>query len=72
MRKYSESIMKIVFLLSAAVSILAVLLICWFLFSEGLPTIGGNWRIELPDGNGVETARKPFWNSSDDCRKDVM
>lgn len=39
MRKYSESIMKIVFLLSAAVSILAVLLICWFLFSEGLPTI---------------------------------
>jgi phosphate ABC transporter, permease protein pstC len=32
--------MKIVFLLSAAVSILAVLLICWFLFSEGLPTIG--------------------------------
>ena len=40
MRKYSESIMKIVFLLSAAVSILAVLLICWFLFSEGLPTIG--------------------------------
>ncbi len=40
MRKYSESIMKIVFLLSAAVSILAVMLICWFLFSEGLPTIG--------------------------------
>ena len=40
MRKYSESIMKIVFLLSTAVSILAVLLICWFLFSEGLPTIG--------------------------------
>lgn len=40
MRKYSEAIMKIVFLLSAAVSILAVLLICWFLFSEGLPTIG--------------------------------
>lgn len=40
MRKYSESIMKIVFLLSAAVSILAVLLICWFLFSEGLPAIG--------------------------------
>ena len=40
MRKYAESIMKIVFLLSAAVSILAVLLICWFLFSEGLPTIG--------------------------------
>lgn len=40
MRKYSETIMKFVFMLSGAVSVLAVLLICWFLFSEGLPTIG--------------------------------
>ncbi len=40
MRKYSEAIMKTVFMLSGAVSVLAVLMICWFLFSEGLPTIG--------------------------------
>lgn len=40
MRKYSETIMKFVFMLSGAVSVLAVLLICWFLFSEGLPIIG--------------------------------
>ncbi len=40
MRKYSETIMKMVFMLSGAISILAVLMICWFLFSEGLPTIG--------------------------------
>lgn len=40
MRKYSETIMKTVFMLSGAVSVLAVLMICWFLFSEGLPTIG--------------------------------
>ena len=40
MRKYSETIMKMVFLLSGVVSVLAVLMICWFLFSEGLPTIG--------------------------------
>lgn len=40
MRKYSEIFMKIVFLLSAIVSILAVALICFFLFSEGLPAIG--------------------------------
>ncbi len=40
MRKYSETIMKMVFMLSGAVSVLAVLMICWFLFSEGLPTIG--------------------------------
>ena len=40
MRKYSETIMKMVFLLSGVVSVLAVVMICWFLFSEGLPTIG--------------------------------
>lgn len=39
MKKYSERIMEGVFLLSAAVSILAVILICFFLFSEGLPAI---------------------------------
>ena len=40
MRKYSEFIMKIVFMLSACISVLAVALICFFLFSEGLPVIG--------------------------------
>lgn len=40
MKKYSEGIMQMVFLLSATVSVLAVLLICFFLFSEGLPAMG--------------------------------
>lgn len=39
MRKYSEVLMQGVFLLSACISILAVILICFFLFSEGLPAI---------------------------------
>lgn len=39
MRKYSETIMQFVFLLSACISILAVVLICFFLFSEGLPAM---------------------------------
>ncbi len=39
MRKYSESIMKSVFKGAACVSILVVLLICYFLFSAGIPTI---------------------------------
>jgi phosphate transport system permease protein len=38
--KFSESVMKVVFLLAACVSILCVLLICLFLFSNGLPAIG--------------------------------
>ncbi len=40
MKKYSEVIMQLVFLLSACISILAVALICFFLFSEGLPAMG--------------------------------
>ena len=39
MRKYSEVLMQGVFLLSACISILAVILICFFLFSQGLPAI---------------------------------
>ncbi len=39
MRKYYESIMKIVFMAAAAVSVLAVVTICWFLFSSGLPAM---------------------------------
>ena len=54
MRKYSEKIMKIVFLTAAFVSILAVILICVFLFASGVPAIreigvsdfllGGSWK----------------------------
>lgn len=54
MRKYSEKIMKIVFLTAACVSILAVILICVFLFASGVPVIreigvsdfllGGSWK----------------------------
>lgn len=39
MHKYSESIMKIVFLMTACVSIMAVILICVFLFASGVPAI---------------------------------
>ena len=54
MRKYSEKIMKIVFLTAACVSILAVILICVFLFASGVSAIreigvsdfllGGSWK----------------------------
>lgn len=38
--KVKEKVMEIVFLVAACVSILAVLLICVFLFSSGIPAIG--------------------------------
>jgi phosphate transport system permease protein len=40
MRQYKETIMKGVFLLAACTSILAVILICIFLFANGVPAIG--------------------------------
>lgn len=40
MKKYKESFMKIVFLLSACLSIIAVALICIFLFVNGVPAMG--------------------------------
>lgn len=39
MKKYSESIMRVVFLVAACISIVAVVLICGFLFVNGLPAI---------------------------------
>lgn len=46
MNNFKERAMKIVFLLTASVSILAVALICIFLFANGVPAIG---KIGLPD-----------------------
>jgi phosphate transport system permease protein len=40
MKKYKEQIMNVVFLVAACASILAVALICAFLFVNGVPTIG--------------------------------
>ena len=39
MKQFSEIFMKIVFMISACASILAILLICIFLFSNGIPAI---------------------------------
>lgn len=39
MRKYSEQIMKVVFLTTACISIVSVILICVFLFASGVPAI---------------------------------
>ena len=38
--RYSEKIMQAVFFIAACASILAVILICVFLFANGLPAMG--------------------------------
>lgn len=40
LQSFKENAMRVVFLLCACVSILAVILICFFLFANGIPTIG--------------------------------
>lgn len=40
MQKIKETGMRLLFALCACISILAVVLICWFLFSNGIPAIG--------------------------------
>jgi phosphate transport system permease protein len=40
MKQFKEKIMKIVFLIAACASIIAVALICIFLFASGVPAIG--------------------------------
>ena len=39
MKKYKEQIMKIIFLIAATTSIAAVVLICLFLFANGIPAM---------------------------------
>lgn len=50
MKKYRESIMKAVFLVAACVSILAVVLICGFLFVNGFPAIAEIGPLKFLDG----------------------
>lgn len=40
LQSFKENALRVVFLLCACVSILAVILICFFLFANGIPTIG--------------------------------
>ena len=55
MKDIKEIIMHIVFLIAACVSILAVALICIFLFANGLPAIAKNRANRISDRNEMET-----------------
>ncbi len=68
MNHFKEKAMKCVFLIAACTSVLAVFLICAFLFANGIPAIAKNWSDEVPAGNEVE-AVKNDWNPSNDRSK---
>ena len=52
--KLKEGVMQVVFTLCACVSILAVALICIFLFANGVPTLFKNRAAEIPAGHHME------------------
>ena len=55
MNRVKEKGMKMVFLIAACTSVLAVLLICIFLFANGLPTIAQIGPIKVSVWTGMET-----------------
>ena len=63
MNKFKEQAMKIVFMVAACASVLAVFLICLFLFANGLPAIAKIGRLSFflePYGNHPMTSLEFF------------
>lgn len=60
MKDIKEIIMHIVFLVAACVSILAVALICIFLFANGLPAIAENRTNRISDRNEMKPMNEIF------------
>ena len=58
-----ESVMRVVFCLAACACILAVVLICVFLFANGLPFFAKEIALGFPAGANVE-ARKRYLTAS--------
>ena len=71
MRKYSENIMKIVFLTAACVSIIAVILICVFLFASGVPAIKEIGVSDFLLGDSWKPNQDLYRVSADDHRQCV-
>ena len=61
-----ETIMQWVFTVCACVSILAVALICLFLFANGLPTIAKIGPLQFLLGTNWKTRQRPVRHSADD------
>lgn len=56
--KKREKIMEYVFLLAAVISIVAVALICIFLFANGIPAMKENRICGISDRNQVEAGKQ--------------
>ena len=66
MKEAREFIMKCVFILTACVSIAAVVLICIFMFANGIPAIAKIGPLNFLLGE-METHEQYFRHPADDC-----
>ena len=69
MAKSKEKIMEIVFLLAACVSILAVALICVFLFANGIPAMKKIGFADFLLGTTWKPGNDIYWYLPDDSWK---
>ena len=67
MKEAREFIMKCVFILTACVSIAAVVLICIFMFANGIPAIAKIGPLNFLLGDKMETHEQYFRHPADDC-----
>ena len=65
-----EGVMKVVFLLAACMSILAVALICIFLFANGVPAI--HTEAELEKDPSVSVSCDAYHCQIDYCDNDIL
>ena len=67
--KLRETIMKLVFLIAACCSVLAVALICIFLFMNGVPAIFKIGPLKFLTGTVWKPGNNIFRHPADDCRQ---
>ncbi len=58
MNKFKEQAMKVVFMVAACASVLAVFLICLFLFANGTSCHRKDRTSEVPSWNNLETIQR--------------
>ena len=68
-KAWTEKVMQGVFFIAACTSVLAVALICIFLFANGIPAIRQIGFVKFITGDIWRPGNELFWYFSDDHRK---
>ena len=68
-KAWTEKVMQGVFFIAACTSVLAVALICIFLFANGVPAMKEIGFVKIYHRRNVETEQQDFRDPADDRRK---